>query len=60
VTEQWVAILNQLFAAVPSEQKIAANEFDDAASSDVGGIRVVRLMAHADSASEQLHDTEFG
>jgi hypothetical protein len=57
---QAVRVLNQLLAVVPSEQKVAENEFDDAPSPDVGGTRIVRLVVYADSASEQLHDTEFG
>jgi hypothetical protein len=54
-----IAVLNQLLAVVPSEEKISENEFDDAPSSDVGGIRIVRLVVYADPAVEQRHDAEF-
>ena len=57
---QAVTVLNQLLAVVPSEKTISENEFDDAARPDVGGTRVVQLVVYEDSATEKLHDTEFG
>ena len=56
---QAVAVLNQLLAVVPSEQTISENEFDDAPSPHVGGMRVVRLVVYADPEAERRHDAEF-
>ena len=57
--QQAVAVLNQLLAVVPSEEKISENEFDDAPSPDVGGTRTVRLVVYADPEVEPHHDAEF-
>jgi hypothetical protein len=57
--QQAVAVLNQLLAVVPSEQKVTENEFDDAPSLDVGGTRIVRVVVYDDPEVEQRHDAEF-
>jgi len=56
---QAVAVLNQLLAVVPSEDKIKENEFDDAPNPDLGGTRTVRLVVYADPEVELRHDAEF-
>jgi hypothetical protein len=56
---QAVAVLNQLLAVVPSAQEISENEFDDAPSQDVGGMRTVRLVVYTDAEVEQRHDADF-
>jgi hypothetical protein len=56
---QAVAVLNQLLAVVPSEEKISENEFDDAPSPDMSGTRTVRLVVYADREVELRHDAEF-
>ncbi len=56
---QAVAVLSQLLAGVPSQEKISENEFDDAPNPDVGGARTVRLVVYSDPEVELRHDAEF-